>query len=396
MPTITAERANEILAERSKELAPVKSPVVQFAERSKEPEHIGNGYHFHRNGMDDNGNHSIWVSKGSGRAKKIQTNGVLPKFHNQRVLNDETKAEILAHLVASEVPAANVRAFRQAAVGFSEESTPLPIVGAPVLLLNGQPAVQFAHREAADVPMADELHAAESIAHRSGTPLGGNQRQSIHENLAKRLNKGTYDHEKAKKLWDYYADSVAKAHTRSYPGSRVNPATRSLIAGKLADEHLLDHLRQNHVPEHFGKDYDLSDEANRGVLADHHEENGQPHVANWLRALNKPQTTQHAESKGVSIPQGAVAKKFRDLKDGHTFSFHSEHHFPFSGSPKGPWLKTGARTYRHANSETHNELQSYHDKLADTYGYPKRPIKDHQVGSISADVYHHAPAEKPN
>lgn len=38
----------------------------------------------------------------------------------------------------------------------------------------------------------------------------------IEKNLAKRLAKGTYDHEKAKKLWMYAADNCAKKYNKEF------------------------------------------------------------------------------------------------------------------------------------------------------------------------------------
>ena len=45
---------------------------------------IGDGFRVTRQGMDENGNYSVWVSYRQGRAKKIQTNGNLPSVHNPR------------------------------------------------------------------------------------------------------------------------------------------------------------------------------------------------------------------------------------------------------------------------------------------------------------------------
>lgn len=44
---------------------------------------IGDGFTVHRHGLDANGNHSVWVSQGGGRAKKIQTNGNVPTVHRE-------------------------------------------------------------------------------------------------------------------------------------------------------------------------------------------------------------------------------------------------------------------------------------------------------------------------
>ena len=44
---------------------------------------IGGGFAVHRHGMDTNGNHSVWVSQGGSKAKKIQTNGNTPTVHRE-------------------------------------------------------------------------------------------------------------------------------------------------------------------------------------------------------------------------------------------------------------------------------------------------------------------------
>jgi len=88
----------------------LETQTEQFSERIGDSE-----YYLHRHGSDANGNHSIWVSKsgiqsltGKHRARKIQTNQNLPKTHANRhmkgkkILNDETRAEILAHLKSSQ------------------------------------------------------------------------------------------------------------------------------------------------------------------------------------------------------------------------------------------------------------------------------------------------------
>src|SRR5262245_1602326 len=44
------------------------------------------------------------------------------------------------------------------------------------------------------------------------------------------------------------------------------------------------------------------------------------------------------------------AMKFRDLRIGQQFEFASIRKFPFSGMERGPWIKTGSRTYESAGS----------------------------------------------
>ena len=44
-----------------------------------------------------------------------------------------------------------------------------------------------------------------------------------------------------------------------------------------------------------------------------------------------------------------AASTFSSLPVGSRFRFESESKFPFSGMARGPWIKTGARTYVHAD-----------------------------------------------
>lgn len=43
--------------------------------------------------------------------------------------------------------------------------------------------------------------------------------------------------------------------------------------------------------------------------------------------------------------------KFRNLAIGDTFCFDSERTLPYSGMARGPWVKTGARFYKHQDDE---------------------------------------------
>lgn len=48
---------------------------------------IGDGFYIDKVGMDNNGNSSVWMSKGSNKAKKIQINGVITDKSN--VMSDK-------------------------------------------------------------------------------------------------------------------------------------------------------------------------------------------------------------------------------------------------------------------------------------------------------------------
>ena len=69
----------------------------------------------------------------------------------------------------------------------------------------------------------------------------------IINNLAKKHAKGTYDHEKAKKLWKYAADDAAQRYTKEHGGhghasyGAFSPADRKEVASRMADEHAEEH-----------------------------------------------------------------------------------------------------------------------------------------------------------
>ncbi len=280
-------------------------PVTNYPEDTQhaEPVHIGDGYHFHRRGMDENGNHSIWVSKGANRAKKIQTNGNLPKYHKSKQLDNDTIAEILAYLKSSETqyseaeaasrhisadraneilaeqssrlkpvqfaeasPAsrASDKAIGASAVAYVGQVAPTSVPMRPGTLLddlyegrgpygggvdNGEWPEQFSetkHREPADEHLATELHLrdlhnvrklepddyAKAGAEQRGEHSLHQHREAIRSNLGKKFGKGIYEHEKAKKLWSYYAKALSDTY-----GLGANPATRDHLAGLLADHY---------------------------------------------------------------------------------------------------------------------------------------------------------------
>ena len=59
-------------------------------------------------------------------------------------------------------------------------------------------------------------------------------------NLSKKHAKGTYDHEKAKKLWKYVADDAAKHYGKEF-GGKFSAGDRRMTASALADEHRDEH-----------------------------------------------------------------------------------------------------------------------------------------------------------
>lgn len=73
------------------------------------------------------------------------------------------------------------------------------------------------------------------------------QVQPIQKNLQRKLAKGTYDHEKSKKLWMYLADNCAKKYGKEF-GSEGQPwhkmfstSDRRAVAAAFADDFKQEH-----------------------------------------------------------------------------------------------------------------------------------------------------------
>lgn len=106
--------------------------------------------------------------------------------------------------------------------------------------------------------MSDE--STELYLHGDNTEhLYRNSKVPVMKNLEKKFKKGTYDHEKAKKLWGYHADRVAQSYHKEY-GSKDQPwhkmfstAHRKEAASHWANEHY-DEMKLGNF--HEGVDYD--------------------------------------------------------------------------------------------------------------------------------------------
>lgn len=69
------------------------------------------------------------------------------------------------------------------------------------------------------------------------------QRIAIEKNLERKVEKGTYDHSKAWKLWLYWVDTASKMYEREFGGPAFNKATREAVAKSLSDEWYEEHGR---------------------------------------------------------------------------------------------------------------------------------------------------------
>lgn len=82
------------------------------------------------------------------------------------------------------------------------------------------------------------------------------QVQPIHKNLQRKLDKGTYDHEKSKKLWMYLADNCAKKYSKEFSDGRdwhkmFSTSDRRAVAAAFADDFKQEHEHQakhGHTP----------------------------------------------------------------------------------------------------------------------------------------------------
>ena len=64
----------------------------------------------------------------------------------------------------------------------------------------------------------------------------------IIDNLKRKVKKGTYDHEKATKLWRYHADRAADKYKKEFGTGHFTPATRDMAAKEMRD-HYDEHVR---------------------------------------------------------------------------------------------------------------------------------------------------------
>jgi hypothetical protein len=64
------------------------------------------------------------------------------------------------------------------------------------------------------------------------------KRQRVAENLTKKWAKGTYDHAKAPKAWEYWVKEGIVSYKKKFPGTKVTAAERREISKRIADEYL--------------------------------------------------------------------------------------------------------------------------------------------------------------
>ena len=75
----------------------------------------------------------------------------------------------------------------------------------------------------------------------------------IMKNLIKKIEKGTYDHKKAKKLWKYWSDDASKRYGKEY-GYRFTPDVRRAVASSKAKDFIAEYkIQTSDGGKMFGK-----------------------------------------------------------------------------------------------------------------------------------------------
>ena len=97
--------------------------------------------------------------------------------------------------------------------------------------------------------MSDAAH--ELVVHGDNdSHLFHSSREPIIANLKQKVAKGTYDHEKAKKLWNYHADRTAQSYAKEH-GDGKTPWHKQFTTAdrKQAASHFADQARDEHLNE---------------------------------------------------------------------------------------------------------------------------------------------------
>lgn len=205
------------------------SHIGSVGKTAGKPLDIGGGLYVHRHGNDANGNHSVWVSKGSGAARKIQTNGNLPSIHSARGSGKKR-----GELPISRKGADEIAEYHSKHIAKSEGT---PMLTLPLVKMETSPA---GLDKAARTPAAHnednvrELHLS-TINEGKLHPL----HEAIRKNLVNKMAAGKYDHSKAPQAFSYLADAGAAHYEKQHgtPGQKIfSAADRRETARRLADE----------------------------------------------------------------------------------------------------------------------------------------------------------------
>ena len=121
---------------------------------------------------------------------------------------------------------------------------------------------KYALKEEVDLDEETELDEAMSDAAHELVAHGDNDSHLFHSshkpivaNLKKKVAKGTYDHEKAKKLWSYHADRTAQSYAKKHGDSKTpwhkqfTTADRKQAASHFADQARDEHLNEEQLDE---------------------------------------------------------------------------------------------------------------------------------------------------
>lgn len=141
---------------------------------------------------------------------------------------------------------------------------PIGAIGLGVWAMRGRGGALHGARHRRGLRGPVEVHELQLFCENDGD-LHRQQAQPIESNLRKKMAKGVYNHEKAKKLWGYLAESCAKKYARESGGGPwhkvFSTADRREVAKIFAD-----HFRNEEEIQHR-------------LPARHHEERALPRAA---------------------------------------------------------------------------------------------------------------------
>lgn len=242
-PELAAQSRAEAAQIRSRFKAGVqkseKSDVIgEVGKSGGKPLDIGDGYHVHAHGFDANGNHSVWVSKGSGRARKIQSGQNLPSVHSQRGAGEKKGHLPITKKIAEEIKDYH-RKYHEKPVKKTEPCAP---AGSPLEKLNAmiKGAGGASLSKAARAPRPPQEHNEDHVRELhiyadNDSDLHRQMAEPIHRNLANKMASGRYDHAMAGRAFAHLADAAAKKYAGQLGGGTFSVADRREVANRMAD-----------------------------------------------------------------------------------------------------------------------------------------------------------------
>lgn len=185
---------------------------------------------------------------------------------------------------------------------------------------------------------------------------------------------------------------------KGIPGTTVHSSHTS---GETLDKHLYRHHHENLIPSTFPKDYDLKDAANRGVLADHHEEHGNANAAHVLRNWQDPVHELHSMKQYHAPAQYAEKEPTHHdvLSDHGWYKFYSSpshgntthsggyHSYAHSGNRAPSWADHAGIIQVHNNGQWYH-IRGGHSRETARHGHPGRGHDAATLNNFLVQAHH--------